>query len=476
MIANGSPKQKAVKQPGGMTGFTLVWIGQLISVLASNMSGFALSIWMFQKTGSATAMTAMNVSFILPFMAITPFAGAMVDRYNRKLMMMVSDLVAVLATIGILVLQATSHLQFWHLYVANIFYGLGYAFQWPAYSAAITTMIPKEKYGRANGMMSLIDSGPAVFSPLLAGALLPYLGLAGILSIDVITFFLAIGALLLVFIPQPVKTEEGQAGKGSLLKEAMFGFKYIFDRPSLRVYLTVILALNLASGFSDGLTAPMILSRTNQNTITFGAVQTAGAIGGVVGGLIMSAWGGFKRKTHTMLAGWAIFSVVGFILFGISRWPVLWIATALLASMTFPITNGAAQAMWQAKVAPDVQGRVFSARRFIAWFTTPIMPLVAGSLADFVTEPAMQARTPVSQVATLLVGSGHGSGMSLQFILSGILFLSIVIIAFLTPAFRNMETILPDHDQMKRVEDSEAGTQAGSQPDQVAAALSTASR
>src|SRR5512146_2928715 len=154
----------APHKSGGMLGFTIVWIGQLISVLASNMSGFALSIWMFQETGSATAMSAMQVSFILPFMLITPFAGVMVDRYNRKLMMMVSDLACVLATIGILVLQASGLLQFWHLYVAVILMGLGNAFQWPAYSATISTMIPKEKYGRANGMMSLIDSGPAVFS------------------------------------------------------------------------------------------------------------------------------------------------------------------------------------------------------------------------------------------------------------------------------------------------------------------------
>ena len=434
-----------------MKGFTFVWAGQLVSVLTSNMSGFALSIWMFQQTGSATAMTAMQVSFILPFMLITPIAGAMVDRYNRKLMMMVSDLASVLATIGILVLQATGHLQFWHLYIANVLYGLGNAFQWPAYSAAITTMVSKEKYGRANGMMSLIDSGPAVFSPILAGALLPLIGLTWILIFDVITFFLAIGVLFFVHIPRPEKTVEGQDGRGSILKEAAFGFKYIFARPSLRVYLTIIVGLNLVAGFSNGIYAPMILSRTNQNSVIFGAVLTAGAVGGVLGGLIMSAWGGFKRRILTMLTGWAIFAVVGFIVFGISRWPFLWIAATFIGNLTFPITNGAAQSMWQAKVAPDVQGRVFAARRFIAWFPDIIMPLVAGGMADFITEPAMRLQTPFSKAAGWLVGSGSGSGMSLQFILSGILFLVIILAAFLNPAFRNMEQILPDHDQMEKM-------------------------
>jgi DHA3 family macrolide efflux protein-like MFS transporter len=437
-----------------MKGFTFVWAGQLVSVLSSNMTGFALSIWMFQQTGSATAMTAMQVSFFLPFMLITPFAGAMVDRYNRKLMMMVSDLASVLATVGILVLQATGSLQFWHLYFANVLFGLGNAFQWPAYSAAISTMVPKEKYGRANGMFSLIDSGPAVFSPILAGALLPLVGLSWILTIDVITFFLAIGVLVFVHIPQPEKTVDGQGGRGSLMQEAFFGFKYILARPSLRIYLTLIVGLNLASGFSNGLYAPMILSRTNQDSVIFGSILTAGALGGVIGGVIMSAWGGFKKRMLTMLTGWAIYAVLGNILFGISRWPLLWIGTSFLASLTFPITNGAAQSIWQAKVAPDVQGRVFACRRFIAWFPDLIMPLVAGGLADFVTEPAMKLQTPFSRAATWLVGSGPGSGMSLQYILSGVLFLGIVIVGFLTPAFRNMEALMPDHDQLEKVSEA----------------------
>jgi DHA3 family macrolide efflux protein-like MFS transporter len=447
----------SIRRPSGMAGFRVVWIGQLVSVLASNMSGFALSIWMYQQTGSATAMSAMQVSFLLPFMIVTPIAGAMVDRYNRKLMMMVSDLASVLATMGILALQTGGQLQFWHLYLANILYGLGNAFQWPAYSAAISTMIPKEHYGRANGMMSLIETGPAVFSPVLAGALLPFLGLNWILTIDVITFFLAIGTLSIVHIPQPEKTVEGQVGKGGILKEAAFGFKYIFARPSLRAYLFIILSLNLAIGFSDAVTAPMILARTNQDSVTFGAVQTAGGVGGVLGGLIMGMWGGFKRRINTMLLGWPIFALIGCIGFGISCSPLAWIVTILIGRITFPITNGAAQSMWQVKVAPDVQGRVFAARRFIAWFTTPIMPLVAGGLADFVTEPLMHSQNALSKAMGWLVGGGAGAGMSLQFIFSGLLFLCVTLATLFNPKVLNMETILPDHDQMEKYSEAISG-------------------
>ncbi len=189
------PKNLAVQRPTGMTAFIVVWLGQIVSVLASTMSQFGLTIWLYQQTGSALAMGMMQVAFITPFLLLSPVAGVMVDRYNRKLMMMVSDFTAILATASVFILLALGRLETWHLYVAAALNGIGNTFQWPAYSAAITTLVPKEQYSRANGLMSLVEAGPAVFAPLLAGALLPLIGLTGILSIDVITFFFAMSRL-----------------------------------------------------------------------------------------------------------------------------------------------------------------------------------------------------------------------------------------------------------------------------------------
>ncbi len=439
------------KRPGGMVGFGIVWLGQIISVFATNMSGFALTIWAFEKTSSATVLGLVQLSFSLPFLLISPFAGAMVDRYNRKLMMMVSDLGAVLATVGLLVLNASGHLEIWHMCVASAIFGLSNTFQWPAYMAAISTMVPKEQYGRANGLMSLIDSGPAVFSPIMAGALLPFIGLTGILVIDVGTFFLAIGALLVVHVPQPVLTAEGQAGKGNLMKEAAYGFKYIFARRSLLNLLLVILCLNLVGGLSQSLFAPMILLRTNNNSAALGSIQSAFAIGGVVGGLIVSAWGGFRKRIRGMLIGWSVYAILGLILFGLARSLYMWIPIAFLAAISFPLTQSASNAIWQAKVAPDVQGRVFSARRLIAWLVDPIMPVVSGLTADYVMEPAMNANTGLARTFGGLVGTSPGSGMALMFIVSGLLYLSVTAFAWFNPVIRNVETILPDHDQMAKV-------------------------
>jgi DHA3 family macrolide efflux protein-like MFS transporter len=393
----------------------------------------------------------MQVCFIAPFLLISPFAGAMVDRYNRKLMMMVSDLVAVTATLAILILQATGRLQFWHLYVAVVVQGLGSSFQWPAYLAAISLMVPKEQYGRANGMMSLIDSGPGVFAPILAGALLPFIGLTGILLADVATFFLAIGALLLVTVPQPETTAEGEAGRGSLRHEAAYGFRYIFARRPLLALLSTILLLNLVQGLSGGaLLAPMILSRTGDNSVALGAVESAWAIGGVLGGLLMSAWGGPKRRIRGMLLGWMVFTLFGQVLLGLGRGLVLWIPAVAIAAMSFPVSQGCSNAIWQAKVAPDVQGRVFSARRFIAWFVDPISPIMAAALADLVTEPAMQSQSWLSGTFGWLVGTGPGSGMALQYILSGVGWIAIIAVASFIPVIQRVEDLLPDHEQAPR--------------------------
>ena len=431
-----------------MTGFTLVWAGQLISVLASSMTQFALTIWAYERTGSATSLGIINTAFIVPLFLLSPVAGVMVDRHNRKMMMMVSDLAAILATAGVLILTLLGSLEIWHLYIASGINGLGASFQWPAYSAAISTMVPKENYSRANGMMSLVESGPAVLAPILAGLLLPVIALTGILSIDVITFVIAILVLIVVHIPQPTRTEEGQKVQGGILKEAAYGFQYIFARRGLLGLLTFFIVLNFIIGLSGPLFSPFILERTNQNSTTLGVVTSANAIGAVIGGLLIGLWGGFKRRMTSIFLGEALTGLFLLVVFGLGRSIPIWILGAVIGGI-FPIfTNGASQAIWQAKVAPDVQGRVFAARRMIAWSVGPITPILAGLLADYVTEPAMQAGSKLSDLFGWLVGTGAGSGMALQFVLTGIAYMLAALITYLFfPHVRNLEDELPDHDQ-----------------------------
>lgn len=434
------------KRPAGMVAFVVVWLGQVISILASSMSHFGLSIWMYQQTESATAMGLMHVFFIAPFLLMSPLAGVWVDRYNRKWMMMISDLTAVVATAGVLLLYSSGRLEFWHLYIAAMLNGVGNTLQWPAYSAAITTMVPKEQYGRANGLMSLMEAGPGVVAPLLAGAMLPLVGMLGLLVLDVVTFFVAIGALMIVHVPQPVRTAAGQQGRGNLLHEAAYGFRYIFQRPSLLGLQLGFFLVNLVVSSGHWLLAPMVLARTASDSVGLGMVQSAGALGAVAGGIIMSAWGGFRRRVNGVFLGWMLVSA-GLAAVGIGRGVSAWLPAVFLGAMAAPLGNTSNQALWQAKVAPDVQGRVFSARRLIAWFATPISPIIGGALADYVLEPAMRSESGLAAALGWLVGTGPGAGMGLWMVFAGLLGVLVAIGATFVPAVRNVETLLPDHEQ-----------------------------
>jgi MFS family permease len=435
---------KLPSRPTGMTAFLVIWIGQIISILASAMSQFGLTIWMYQQTQSATAMGLMQVFFLAPFLLMSPLAGVMVDRYNRKIMMMISDLTAVTATFGIFLLYASGHLQFWHLYVAAALNGIGNTFQWPAYSAAISTMIPREQLGRANGLTALMESGPGVLAPALAGALMPVIGLTGLLFFDFATFFVAIGALLLVIIPATPPSDAGhEANQGSLVSQATFGFKYIFARPSLLGLQFIFFFGNLFGGIAYSVLAPMLLARSGQNSMVFGTVQSVLAGAGIAGAIIMSAWGGFKRRVYGVLLGWTIASL-GTILLGFGKSLALWIPAAILAALFTALIDGSNQAIWQSKVPADIQGRVFSARRMIAWFTGPLAPIIAGTLADFVLEPAMRTTNNFSTAMSHLVGSGPGSGMSLLIIICGVAGFGACLVGYSVSAIRNVENILPD--------------------------------
>lgn len=432
----------------GLFGFTVIMVGQVVSLIGTAMSNFAVTVWVFERTGKATTLALVGFFYVTPLLIFSPVAGALVDRSNRKLMMALSDLAAGAATVALLLLNLADSLQIWHLYAAAAIMGAFQTFQWPAFSAAITTMMPKEQYGRANGMMSLAETGSGILAPVMGAALYGFIGLSGVLTIDIITFIFAVSALLLVHIPQPKTTVEGEEAKGSLLKESVYGFHYILKRPGLLGLQLVFMAGNFLAGISYTLMAPMILSRTQNNALTLGAVNSIGAIGGLLGGLLMSAWGGARRKVHGVLSGWAIGGLFGSVFMGLSRNLPTWAASEFASTVTGPIVNASNQAIWQSKVAPDVQGRVFSIRRLIAWFSSPLAALVAGPLADRVMEPAMRSDGVLSPIFGPILGTGPGAGMALIMILCGLGTIAVGLGGYAVRAVREVETILPDHDEL----------------------------
>lgn len=431
-----------------MRNFLRLWTGQVFSIVGSSISGFALGIWAWEMTGKATPLAMVGFYFMLPMMVMSPFAGVWVDRLPRKIVMAISDIAAGIATFFLLVMFLNGRLEIWNIYIAAIINGLGQAFQWPAYSAAMSTMLPKEQYTRANALVSMAESGSQIFAPILAAALYPLIGLRWILVIDLSTLSLALFLLFLTKVPPVNRAELKEDQKGTFFSELAYGFKFVFQRKPLLHLQIGFMLVNLFMGVRGAFATPLILSRTDNNLTLLGTIQSASAIGGLLGGMAMAAWGGMRRKSLMVTLGWTSFGFFGGVLFGLARSAPLWLAASFLDMFFMPLANNGNQSLWQSKVPPSLQGRVFSVRRLIAMMVSPIAAAVAGPLADKVFEPGMaQAGSLINQVFTPIVGSGAGSGMSALALICGILGMTVGIYGWLNPNVRNADSLLPDHDE-----------------------------
>jgi MFS family permease len=436
----------AARRPAGMLAFGIVWFGQVVSLIGTGMSNLALGLWAWQVTGSATALALMVFFATAPGLLFGPLAGALVDRFDRRAVLILSDTAAGLATLGIAALFALGQLEIWHLYAAGAVAAVAQTFQWPAYSAAISLLVPREQYGRANGMVSLAEPLSAILAPALAGLLVGLIGIGGVLALDVASFLFAVITLLLVQIPAPPPSAEGTtAARNTLLADSLFGFRYIWARKGLLGLLIVFLSFNLLAAFSFGLMAPYVLARTGGDAAIMGAVMSLFGVGGILGGVAMSLWGGPRRRVDGVLVGMVVSGLLGVALMGAGRSLPVWSAALIITAALLPITNGSSQAIWQAKVPPDLQGRVFAARLMLGKFCFPLGLLIAGPLADRVFEPAMAAGAPLAEQLGWLVGTGPGAGMGLMFLISGVLAATLALGAYLVPAIRNVERELPDH-------------------------------
>jgi MFS transporter, DHA3 family, macrolide efflux protein len=443
------PGQNRARQQSGLSGmraFTFISVGQFLSLLGSGMTRFAITLWAWELTGQATALSLAAFFSFAPSVIMTPIAGALVDRWyrQRKLVMMLSDVTAGLATIALLLLATADTLEIWHIYAAGAFAAVFESFQWPAYSAAITTMVDKEHYGRTSAIMGLAGSASGILAPVFGVAVYAALRLEGVLLIDVITFLFAVGSLALVRIPVLDATAVSSEGKGSLISEAIYGFRYILKRRSLLGLQLVFFFGNMISTLAFVLLAPMILARTGNNEGILSLVTAMAGVGSLIGGLVISVWGGPKRRVYGVLFGWFLSGLFGTVVLGIGQGLVVWLLGALAASLFIAPVNASNQAIWQSKVPAELQGRVFSARFLIAQISTPLSMLIAGPLADVIFEPAMQPDGAWAGTFGWLVGVGPGAGIGLLFIICGVLVSLVALAGYLTPAVRNVEDIIPD--------------------------------
>ncbi len=431
---------------GQVRRYLVIWCGQVASLLGSNMTGVALTIWVWQRTQQATPITLIAFFSELPILAITLFAGIWVDRWNRKHIMMLGDAIAALSSLAILILVMTQQLAVWHLYWIGAIAGVFGYLQGLAFSASQALLIAKQHYVRIGALSSIKTFGSGVLAPALAGILYPLVGLTGILLIDLVTFGIAIFTLSRVAIPQPPHSSQSNSSLtlDALRHELTVGFRYLLARPGL-LALQVFAMSYVFFDTASAVVAPLILARSDNNTAILGSVSGAMGLGGLIGGILLGLWGGPRRRIHGLLIGRGV--VFGFeMLLGIVRSPLLWIGANVCAGLFKPLANSSENALWMSKVDPKLQGRVFSTSSFLISLTSPLGFLIAGPLADHVFEPAMQPGGFLAPLFGGIFGTETGSGMALQLTLCSLIVVLICWGSYAIPALRDMEQRLPDHD------------------------------
>ena len=366
----------------GMRDFTILWFGQIISLIGSAMTWFAFTIWAWEVTGKASALATISFFAFLPTVLFSPVAGAFVDRWNRKLVMLLSDLATAIGTLTVFLIYTFGDLQIWHIYAVSILAGFFTAFQYPAYTAAVTTMLSKEDYARAEGMMGSARALSGILAPIFAAALVGVLGLSGIMLIDLVTFLFAFGTLLVIHVPQPAQTETGLQSNGTLWEEIQVGFRYINEKQSLRALTILFMIAGVFLAIGATLMAPLVLSRTGNSESALATVQSTGAIGGIVGAVILSLWGGTKKRIHNVLLGGVGACLLGVVWLGLGQAVIFWAIGSFFFAFFEPFVEGGNIAIWQTKVPADVQGRVFSARHLLVQVPYLFGILAAGYLAE----------------------------------------------------------------------------------------------
>lgn len=380
------------------------------------MTNFAITIWAWEVTGQATPLAFILVVTQIPRLLISPVAGIWVDRFNRKTLMLLGDSVAGVSTLVLLLLLLTDQLHIWHLYVTGAINGIFGYIQGLAHSASMSLIVPEQHYTRASAFESLQLSGSYIVAPAIAGALYSVTGLRGILAIDLGTFGLAIATLSLVSIPQPPQSKPSPThptASEPMLQQLTFGLRYLWQRPSLRTLLSFFLISNFINSASFSLLPPMVLARSGSDATTMGTLFSCFGLGGVLGGLTLSLWGGPKRRIHGVLIASAIWKV-GLLVLAIAQNTLIQMGTALVSGFCSPFPGSCSQAIWRTKVEPDVQGRVFATRFLLTQLATPLGAAIAGPLADHVFEPAMQPNETLAQAFGSIFGTSPGAGMALQ--------------------------------------------------------------
>lgn len=396
--------------------FFTIWTGQAFSLLGSSLVQFALVWWLTSTTGSATVLATSTLMALLPQILLSPFAGALVDRWDRRWIMVLADAVIALATLGLVYLFATDQAQVWHVYAALLVRSMGGAFHSPAMSASTALMVPSRHLTRVAGANQTLQGLLSIFAPPLGALLIGLLPTQGVLAIDIVTALLAILPLLFIAIPKPPRQAAPEKFiKTSYWQDFRAGFYYLSRAPGLLGITLLAMSLNFllapAAAFM-----PLVVTKVFEKGVQELAwVEMGFGVGTIAAGVALSAWGGFKRKIVTSLIG-VLGIGVSVLMVGVIPAHLFWliIAAYVLVGIASVFANGPLMAIFQSAVAPDIQGRVHSLIGAGASAMMPLSLLIAGPVSDWL-------------------------GVRAWYMFGGVVCILITIAAFSIPAIMNVE-------------------------------------
>ena len=420
--------------------FLTLWVGQVVSLTGSGLTTFALGIWVFRTTRSVTLFALISLFSTLPGLLLSPFAGTLIDRWDRRRILILSDAVAALAPLLVAVLNLTGALEIWHIYVATMLTSVAAGFQVPAYGAATSLLVGKDQIGRAAGLNQLAQAIAHIGGPVLAAWLMSQVTIEDIFLVDVASFVFSIATLLAVTIPSPPAVVRA-GGWAGFWRDTVYGWRYLVDRPGLLGLLLFFAIINFQIGIVLALYTPMVLGFASVRQL--GLLQSTLGIGMLVGGIAITVLGSRHHRVLMML-GFELVMGLGMLLSGLRPSLALVTVAACLCAFAAPMVIGSSQAIWQTKVAPEVQGRVFALRRMIGWSSLPIAYAAAGPLADVIFEPVMLPGGLLAGSLGPILGVGPGRGIGLLFVVLGAVTAVVTVFGYANPRLRNVERDLPD--------------------------------
>ena len=417
--------------------FLLLWGSQTVSQLGTAMTDYAVIIWVYSRRGTASSVTLLTVCTFLPTIFFRFLAGSMVDRQNKKRIMLTADLLAACGTLAVFVLHSADVLQIRHLYVINFLLSLMNAFQEPASFVAVSLLVPKEHYARAGGLQGFSGAAVSILAPALGALLLAAGGLNLVLIVDLATF--AVAFLVLLFLIRIPEGERQKTEEEPFSETCLAGIRYLKDHTAiLRITLFLAVINFLAKLGNDGMLSPFILGRTGNNQSVLGMVESFTALG-VLAGSLLATWMKPVRKRTVLIfvATGLVFS--GNIIQSLTRQPWLWCAAAFGSYLMAAVMNVNEETLMREKVPLEMQGRVFSAKSTLQNFTIPPALLLGGLLADTVFEPFMMTDSPAQQVLSGFFGTGKGAGIGLMFFIVGTAGMLISFTRLRKPVYRELD-------------------------------------